>query len=97
MKPKCKYCGELATKKTAFFSLSYDNLPFWKRVFRRARYGQFWSIAVCEKHYLEFSHGIETVVCKNCGERTLFHSHDFYSDKELYCSFCKTKIEGEED
>lgn len=75
---KCEFCGRKATRVTMMYS--------WKKKGQELK--PYREEPVCEKHYLEFQHGICTIKCPSCNKETLVTANFYYDNKPIYCSHC---------
>jgi hypothetical protein len=91
---KCGMCDNHAEYVTHFYSLNYDKLPFWSRVFRRMKRGKYYTRPVCKAHHLVCEHGIETIVCEECHKNTLVRYDDLFEMEVVYCCHCNLEMEG---
>lgn len=93
MKRTCEFCKEPATRTTILYSFgALKHIPFWKRWGRKIMHGEFMRRHVCERHYFEFHHGIESYDCPKCKNTTMMKGKEFYSTEKIYCSYCSAEV-----
>jgi hypothetical protein len=89
---KCDNCEKTATRVTRMYRIPDVDLSWARKawnILRGHRYLlPYYRKAVCEQHYLEYHHGIETFVCPKCGETTLFLIGDLFDMEKIHCCHC---------
>ena len=80
---KCDYCDKEATQVTTLYAPEGASYGHSER-------------SVCNKHYLEFEHGIETVECDSCKLPTMLDHDYYYHLEQIFCAHCGHLMENKD-